>query len=65
MILVKFEQMIDMFNELSDTKKSEVIDFIRFMRYQEAKDRILKSNQEERLTFNNAEELIKAIDDAG
>ncbi|MBF0593194.1 MAG: hypothetical protein HQL02_14020 [Nitrospirae bacterium] len=56
--------MIDMFNELSDTKKSEVIDFIRFMRYQEAKDRILKSNQEERLTFNNAEELLKAIDDA-
>ncbi|MBF0336311.1 MAG: hypothetical protein HQL05_00625 [Nitrospirae bacterium] len=56
--------IIDMFNELSDTKKSEVIDFIRFMKYQEAKDRILTSNQEERLTFNSVEELMQAIDDA-
>ncbi|KJU82278.1 hypothetical protein MBAV_005523 [Candidatus Magnetobacterium bavaricum] len=56
--------IVDMLNELSDTRKSEVIDFIRFVKYQEAKDKILKSNQEERLTFNSVEELMQAIDDA-
>ncbi len=56
--------MVNMFNTLPDEKKEEVIDFIKFLKYQEAKKRILKSDEEPRLTFQSTDDLMNAIDNA-
>ncbi|MBF0608290.1 MAG: hypothetical protein SFH39_03640 [Candidatus Magnetobacterium sp. LHC-1] len=57
-------KVVDIFNELPESKQMEVIDFINFLRHQEIKERILKSDKEPRLSFNNIEELMQAIDNA-
>ncbi|MBF0342898.1 MAG: DUF2281 domain-containing protein [Nitrospirae bacterium] len=56
--------IIDLFNELPENRKSEVVDFINFLRYQETKNRMLKSDKEPSLTFNSVADLMQAIDNA-
>ena len=56
--------ILEIINTLPEDKKEEVIDFIEFLKHRAAKDRILASDKEERLTFHSVDELMNAIDNA-
>ncbi len=55
-------EIIEIINTLPENRKAEVADFIKFLRYQIAKERLLASDREGRLTFQSVDELIDAID---
>ncbi len=58
---VKIKEMLD---ALPEKRQEEVLDFVRFLKYQDAKDRILASDKEARTEFENTDELMSAIDNA-
>jgi hypothetical protein len=57
-------KILEIIETLPEDKKAEVIDFIKFLKYRMAKERILASDKEERIAFDSVDELIKAIDNA-
>ncbi len=57
-------EIIEIINTLPKNKKEEVVDFVKFLKYELAKKRILASDKEDRLTFHNVDELMNAIDNA-
>ena len=56
--------IMKMFNELAQSRQEEVIDFIRFLKYQQSKEQILKADQEGKISYSNIDELMDAIDNA-
>ena len=58
-------KIIEMLDALPEDKQAEVLDFVRFLKYQTAKERILASDKEKRISFDNVDELMSAIDNAG
>ena len=57
-------EIIKALNSLPEDKKTEVLDYVKFLKYQAAKERILASDKEKLVTFQNVEELMAAIDNA-
>ena len=57
----KIKEILD---GLPENKQTEVLDFVKFLKYQDAKDRILASDKEDRVPFNNTDTLMSAIDNA-
>jgi len=57
-------KLIEIINTLPQDKQAEVLDFVKFLKYQLAKERILASDKEERLSFDTIDELMNAIDNA-
>ena len=62
--MIDTSSVIEMFNTLPEDKRAEVFDFIKFLKYQMAKDRILESDKESRLAFQSIDDLMDAIDNA-
>lgn len=62
--MIDTSSVIEMFNTLPEDKRAEVFDFIKFLKYQMAKDRILESDKESRLAFQSVDDLMDAIDNA-
>ena len=54
----------ELLDGLPENRQSEVLDFIRFLKYQDAKERILASDKEGRVGFKDTDELMSAIDNA-
>ena len=61
---MKTEEIIEIFDSLPKEKQVEALDFIRFLKYRAVKERILASDKEERISFDNVDELVKAIENA-
>ncbi|MDP2167295.1 MAG: DUF2281 domain-containing protein [Thermodesulfovibrionales bacterium] len=61
---MKAAKIIEILETLPEERQAEVIDFINFLKHQIAKDRILASDKEERIGFDNVDALMKAIDNA-
>ena len=61
---MKTEEIIEIFDSLPEEKQVEALDFIRYLKYRAVKERILVSDKEERISFDNVDELIKAIENA-
>ena len=57
-------KIVEMLNGLPEDKQAEVLDFVRFLKYQEAKARILSSDSEDRISFDNVDGLMSAIENA-
>jgi len=58
------DEIIKVLNSLPEDKQTEVLDYVKFLKYQAAKERILASDKKELLTFQNVEELMAAIENA-
>ena len=54
-------EITDLIKTLPEEKQVEVLDFVRFLKSQAAKDRILAADKEERLTFNSVHELMNSM----
>ncbi len=57
-------KIIEILDTLPEDKQAEVLDFVKFIKYQMAKERILASDKEERLDFHSVDELMSAIENA-
>jgi hypothetical protein len=58
-------KIIEILDALPEDKQAEVLDFVRFLKYQTAKERILAFDKEERISFGKVDDLMTAIDNAG
>jgi len=56
--------ILEIFNAPPENNQLEAVDFMNFLRYQSAKERILNSDKKHRLTFNSVDDLMSAIDNA-
>jgi len=56
--------VLEIFNALPENNQLAAVDFMNFLRYQSAKERILSSDKEPRLTFNSIDDLMSAVDNA-
>jgi hypothetical protein len=57
-------KLMEIISTLPQDKQTEVLDFVKFLKYQLAKERILASDKEERLSFDSIDELMNAINNA-
>ena len=57
----KIKEILD---GLPENRQAEVFDFVRFLKYQDARERILSSDKEDRVHFDNTDALMSAIDNA-
>ncbi len=57
-------EIIKVLNSLPEDKQAEALDYVKFLKYQAAKERIIASDKEALLTFQNVEELMAAIENA-
>ncbi len=54
-------EITDLIKTLPEEKQVEVLDFVKFLKSQTAKDRILAADKKERLTFDSVEELMNSM----
>ncbi len=57
----KIKEILD---GLPESKQAEVLDFVQFLKHQDARERILSSDKEGRVPFDNTDALMSAIDNA-
>lgn len=57
----KIKEMLD---GLPENKQAEVLDFVKFLKYQDARERILSSDKEDRVAFDSTDALMSAIENA-
>ena len=57
----KIKEILD---GLPEDRQAEVLDFVKFLKYQDARERIISSDKEGRVPFDNTDALMNAINNA-
>jgi len=56
------QEIVKIYNELPSDKQNEITDFMQFLKYQTAKERILNADQEEKEDFESVDQLMESIE---